>query len=320
MELESEGAGGCPIRHRGAEVGGGRSRHATSASAASRRRFPGAHGATRDRRSERSDLLAIRRNRRRTMKRIAVVLMLAAMSLAAQDNKNPQSKPPTVSDEVMNRMVEERIARARVEKLFVLKYADPGQVVNLVRALGGSADQNIQMRAIAVTAEKGAMTVIEDAIKQLDVPAAAPKNIELTIYLIVGTDAESGVGIPVPKDLESVVAQLKGVFPFKNYRQADLIEVRTRTGERVGTVSDGGTVNGLGAGTVRTILNIRAAGLAPDGSTVRLDNMEAAIHWPSIDQTLSLSASVDVKEGQKVVVGRIGVAHDQALFLVLAAR
>src|ERR1035438_9800446 len=86
-----------------------------------------------------------------------------------------------------------------------------------------------------------------------------------------------------------------------------LSPVRTRTGERVGTVSDGGTVNGLGAGTVRTILNIRAAGLAPDGSTVRLDNMEAAIHWPSIDQTLSLSASVDVKEGQKVVVGRIGL-------------
>ena len=237
------------------------------------------------------------------MKRIAAVLMLAALSWGAQDNKNTPPKPPNVV----------------VEKLFVLKYADPGPVMNLVRALGGQGNENTQMRAIAVTAEKGAMTVIEDAIKQLDAPAAAPKNIELTIYLIVGTDAESGVGIPVPKDLESVVAQLKGVFPFRNYRQADLIEVRTRTGERVGTVSDGGTVNGLGAGTVRTILNIRAAGLAPDGSTVRLDNMEAAIHWPSIDQTLSLSASVDVKEGQKVVVGRIGVAHDQALFLVLTA-
>lgn len=236
------------------------------------------------------------------MKRIAAVLMLAAVSWAAQDSKNNPPKPAPVS----------------VEKLFVLKYADPGPVMNLVRALGGSGNENTQMRAIAVTAEKGAMTVIEDAIKQLDTPAAAPKNIELTVYLMVGTDAESGVGISVPRELESVVSQLKGAFPFKNYRQVDLIEIRTRTGERVGTSSDGGTVNGMG-GTVRTNFGLRAAGLAQDGSTVRLDSMEASIRWPDMDHSLNLNASVDVKEGQKVVVGRIGVAHDQALFVVLTA-
>ena len=161
------------------------------------------------------------------MKRIAVLLMLAALSLAAQDNKNTQTKPPAVT----------------VEKLFVLKYADPGQVMNLVRALGGSADQNTQMRAIAVTADKTAMAVIEDAVKQLDTPAAAPKNIELTVYLILGTDAENSTGNPVPKELESVVTQLKGAFPFKNYRQVDLIEMRTRTGERAYTRSEGAVVS-----------------------------------------------------------------------------
>jgi hypothetical protein len=237
------------------------------------------------------------------MKRIAALLMLAALSWAAQDNKNAPTKPPNVI----------------LEKLFVLKYADPGPVMNLVRALGGQGNENTQMRAIAVTAETRAMGVIEDAIKQLDTPAAAPKNIDLTVYLIVGTDAESAVGNPVPKELESVVAQLKGAFPFKDYRQVDSIELRTRTGERVGTTSDGGRVNGVTNGTIRTNFGIRAAGLSQDGSTVRLDNMEAAIHWPGMDNVLALSASVDVKEGQKVVVGRIGVAHDQALFVVLTA-
>ncbi|MGA2272882.1 MAG: hypothetical protein ABSH00_04955 [Bryobacteraceae bacterium] len=240
------------------------------------------------------------------MKRIAAVLMLAALSLAAQDNKNAPSKPPATS----------------VEKLFVLKYADPGQVIGLVRALGGQADQNAQMRAIAVTADKGAMAVIEDAIKQLDTPAAAPKNIDLTIYLIVGTDVEGGLGSPISKELESVVAQLKGTFPFKDYRQVDLIELRTRTGERVATASQGGTVSpmqGDPGGTIRTDFGIRAVGLSPDGSTVRLDYMEAAIHWPGMGNVLALNASVDVKEGQKVVVGRIGVTRDRALFLVLTA-
>jgi len=236
------------------------------------------------------------------MKRIAVLLMLAAASWAAQDNKNSQNKPASVY----------------VERLFVLKYADPGPVMNLVRALGASGTENNQMRAIAVTAEKSSMVVIEEAVKQLDTPAAAPKNIDLTVYLVVGTDAESGVGSAVPKELESVVAQLKGAFPFKNYRQVDQIEVRSRTGERVATSSDGGSVNNMGA-AVRTNLGIHAAGLAQDGSTVRLDSMEASIRWPDVDHNLNLSASVDVKEGQKVVVGRIGVAHDQALFVVLTA-
>jgi len=236
------------------------------------------------------------------MKRIAAVLMLAALSLAAQDNKSAQSKPPAVT----------------VEKLFVLKYADPVQVVNLVRALGGSAEQNTQMRAIAVTAEKGAMAVIEDAVRQLDTPAAAPKNIELTVNLMVGSDSESGMGVPVPKELESVVAQLKSAFPFKNYRQVDLIEMRTRTGERVETRSEGGTVSSPN-GTTETYLVIRSAGLAQDGSTVRLDDMMASIHWPGVNNNLTLKASLDVKEGQKAVVGRIGVAHDQALFVVLTA-
>ena len=237
------------------------------------------------------------------MKRIAVVLMLAAVAWAGQDNKNTPQKPAPVY----------------VEKLFVLKYADPGPVMNLVRALGGSGTENTQMRAIAVTAEKGAMVVIEEAVKQLDAPAAAPKNIELTVYLIVGTDAESGVGSAVPKELESVVAQLKGAFPFKNYRQVDQIGLQTRTGERVGTDSDGGTVDGPGGGTVRTSFSTDAVGLAQDGSTVRLNRMQVSIHWPAIDHNLAVNASVDVKEGQKVVVGRIGVAHDQALFVVLTA-
>ena len=37
-------------------------------------------------------------------------------------------------------------------------------------------------------------------------------------------------------------------------------------------------------------------------------------------QDLGLNADVDIKEGQKVVVGRVGMSRDQALFLVLTAR
>jgi hypothetical protein len=252
-----------------------------------------------------------------TMKRIAVLLMLAALSSAAQDDKNTPPKPPAVT----------------VQKLFVLQYADPEQVYHFLMMLGGSFSASREMHAIAAKADQREMTVIEDAIKQLDVPSAAPKNIELTVNLIVGTEAEGGLGGAVPKELESVVTQLKGAFPFKSYRQVDQIELRTRTGERATTRSEGAVVSKDSlsgcvvdkdgakpqATTITTDFAIRAASLAQDGSSVRLDEMEASINWPGIANNLRLHASVDVKEGQKVVVGRIGVAHDQALFVVLTA-
>jgi hypothetical protein len=243
--------------------------------------------------------------------------MLAALSSAAQDDKNTPPKPPAVM----------------VQKIFVLKYADPEQVYPFLSMLGGSFHASRAMHAIAVKADQREMTVIEEAIKQLDVPSAAPQNIELTVNLIVGSEAESGTGGAVPKELESVVAQLKGAFPFKNYRQVDQFELRTRTGERAETRSEGAVVSKDSlpgcvvdkdgakprATTITTSFAIRAASLAQDGSSVRLDSMEASIDWPGIAYSLKLNASVDVKEGQKVVVGRIGVAHDQALFVVLTA-
>lgn len=252
------------------------------------------------------------------MKKIAVLLMLAALSCAAQDKENNPPKPPD----------------ATVQKLFVLQYADPQQVAHLLGMFGGSLIiPSKEMHAIAVKADQREMAVIEDAIKHLDVPSAAPKNIELTVNLIVGSEAENGMGGAVPKELESVVTQLKGAFPFKNYRQVDQIELRTRTGERAVARSEGAVVSKDSlpvyvpetgparpqATTITTFFVIHAASLAQDGSAVRLDGMEASISWPGIANNLTLNASVDVKEGQKVVVGRIGVAHDQALFLVLTA-
>jgi len=35
---------------------------------------------------------------------------------------------------------------------------------------------------------------------------------------------------------------------------------------------------------------------------------------------LGIQTDLDIKEGQKVVVGRLGISHDQALFLVMMAK
>jgi hypothetical protein len=126
----------------------------------------------------------------------------------------------------------------------------------------------------------------------------------------------------VPKDLESVVTQLRNTFPFKNYKLLDVITLRTRTGQ--GADTSGSAGGNTGPATL-TNFRINSANVAADGSTIRIDGMRVGVRMPVQNPTgfnyqdLGLNANVDIKEGQKVVVGRIGMSKDQALFLVLSA-
>jgi hypothetical protein len=240
------------------------------------------------------------------MKRLLFALMLlAALPLAAQEPKNPIYTP----------------------RVFILKYADPNQLSNLFRVFVGSITQNHEMHAIAVSGSPEAIATIEDAIKRLDVPPPPPQNIELTVYYVIGGDSENAGGV-LPKDLDSVATQLKNAFPFKTYRLLDALELRTRNGQGGdGSGSPGPNAGGLGA-TV-TQFHMNSASVSQDGSSVRIDSMKAGVKLPVAKATteggytyvdLGVNADVDIKPGQKVVVGHLSMGQNQALFLVLMVR
>lgn len=248
------------------------------------------------------------------MRRVLLGLLLAAGLLSAgQDAKKAdtaQKKP-------------------QVQRLFILKYADPNQLMDLLRVFDAQVRQNADMHALAIEATPEAMRAIEDAIQKLDVPSALPKNIELTIYLLVATDAATPTGSAVPKDLDAVATQLKNTFPFKNYGLLDVMTFRTRTGQQVSTTSSGGSFQ-IGGKPVSAISSVRinSIGVGSDGSTVRIEKLNFDDRIPvqtgSGDQfsyqNLGIQTDLDIKEGQKVVVGRLGISHEQALFLVMMAK
>lgn len=240
------------------------------------------------------------------MKRKLMFLLLAALPLAAQENV---PKPP-------------------VQKLIPLKYADPRTVMDLLRVFDGQIIPNTEMHALAVKATPQSMQAIEEAVARLDTPAAAPKDIELTIHLLVGTDLDGNIGNPLPKDMDPVATQLKNSFPFKNYRQLDILTLRSRAGQRAGTESSGGFMQfGSITKPVVTSFSINSSSIGADGTTVRLDGLRSSSRIPVEispgsfnNQDLSLNTDLDIREGQKVVVGRMGINREQALFLVLTAR
>jgi hypothetical protein len=240
-----------------------------------------------------------------------LAILVLALPLAAQDEKKPENNPPPEPQE---------------RKLFILKYADPDRLKNLLGILGANASSSVTLHAVTVSASARDMPAIEDAIKRLDVPPTpppTPPDIDLAAYFIIGSDAAPGSGV-LPKELDPVVVQLKTAFPFKAYNLMDTLSLLTRSG-------DGGNTNSISQpeGTPAPVIDrfsISSATMNPDGSSVRVEKLRAEIRMPTGTPNnpqyfdLGLNADVDVKEGQKVVVGRLGIGRDQALFLVLTAR
>ena len=245
------------------------------------------------------------------MKRLLLALILIAAPLAAQNEKK-DDRPASTS--------------THIQRLFILKYAEPRNIQQLLQVFDAQIISNSDLHAVAVTATPQAMQAVEEAIAKLDVPSAAAKNVELTMQLVVGSDTD-GAGGPLPKDLEPVVTQLRNTFPFKHYGLLDVLTLRTRVGQRASTDSSGGAIQfGSVSRPVYSTFGINSSSLGPDG-TVRLDGLRANSRIPVENspgqfnmQDLNLSSDVDIKDGQKVVIGRHGITRDQALFLVLSAR
>src|SRR5689334_16190768 len=91
------------------------------------------------------------------------------------------------------------LPQEQVQKVVPLKYADPQSLVRLLQVFGVQMQFDNRMRVITVSGMKDRVSVVEDAIKQLDVPSAAQKDIELTAYFVTGSNnAAQNAGNPIP--------------------------------------------------------------------------------------------------------------------------
>jgi hypothetical protein len=188
----------------------------------------------------------------------------------------------------------------------------------------GSVTPNAAMHAIAVSATASAMAAIEDAVGRLDVPSSAPQNVELTAYLLTGTNVDGAAPTTLPKELDGVVAQLKAAFAYKSYKLGDILTLRGRTGQRLNTTGVGGSVTIAGAPLpIYTDFQVGSLSVGADGA-IRIDSLQVNNKVPVGDRDqlriLALSTDVDIKEGQKVVVGKMALSQNEAMFLVLMAR
>ncbi|SPE32114.1 conserved exported hypothetical protein [Candidatus Sulfopaludibacter sp. SbA6] len=236
------------------------------------------------------------------MKRFLLAMALLAAPLPAQPSQDPNEQ---------------------IQKLVTVKYIDPLSLRNLLGNFGVDIRVDSHVRVVALIGPRNRVTTAEDAIKQLDIPAAAQKDIELAVYFVVASDQPNLTGNPIPQDLQSTVATLKTTFPFKAYLLLDALSLRARSG--VGAESTGQLSGGR-----LTTFKVNSASLEADGSMIRLDHLHAGLRIPVslgagkgntyMDTGISTEV-VDVKEGQKLVVGRSSLdGPEKAMFLILIAK
>jgi hypothetical protein len=149
----------------------------------------------------------------------------------------------------------------------------------------------------------------------------------MTAYLLIGNETAGTEPSAMPKELDSVVIQLKNAFAFKSYRLLDILALRTRVGQRASNSSVGRPMQiGDKVAAPTTQFRIASAGIGSDETTVRIDGLNLQSRIPVATgqgqfgyQDVGLQADVDIKQGQKVVIGRVSVA-ESALFVVLTAQ
>lgn len=139
-----------------------------------------------------------------------------------------------------------------------------------------------------------------------------------------------------------MVAQLKNAFSYKGYKLLDVLTVRTRTGRAVSTSSVGSAVPMANVSQpIITQLKIDSVSVGPEGA-IRIDGLKAGNRVPVATGSfqpgvggagvnplvntqynymdIGISADLDIREGQKVVVGKMNMNPNEATFLVLTAR
>lgn len=246
---------------------------------------------------------------------IAKVLMIAVFTALLAHGQQSAKQEAKAPDEQANWSM----------KVFQVKYADVNQLADLFRTFGARVEAKQGLNALAVRAPDSVLAAIEESLKRLDIAPRPQKNIDLTAYLLIASAQESAAS-KTPAEIDPVIKQLRTVFNYRGFRLLDTVMMRQREGT-------GGTVNGTVASPTsatqqpvpyRFHVNSLRIGSDDTAGMVHINGLNLNLQVPFAlgpPVSVGIGTDVDVREGQKVVVGKANIDNSEnALILVLTAK
>jgi hypothetical protein len=240
----------------------------------------------------------------------------------AAETKAPEAAPKTLKENPVAHAWSRLPRASDVQKVFIIKNVKVRPLAEVLAVFPATITLSYyaETTALGISAPPAVMAAIEETIKRLDVPPPPFKSIELTGYILEAL-AHPADTPSMPPELESVVAQLKRTFSYLAYRLADTLIARARDSSGLDAdVTSAGDF--LEVGRLTYLLSVRRAFITEGtgGAVVHLDRMSFRAHNPKMMGPARFSGDVDIRAGQRVVVGNTGLGSGNAIILVLSAR
>lgn len=221
-------------------------------------------------------------------------------------------------------------AQEQVTKIVHVQYANAQTLARMASmASNVAADADNTLHVIVLKGQPSAVDSVQQTIRELDVPSAAPgwKDIEVIVSVIGASSGSDLPGQEMPGAMAPVVKQLRAIFPYKNYQLLSSMLLRSKEGAKAenkgnmkGFPSGGGSSIPGGYSVSYTYSSVSSEQNKP---VIHLRNFQFSMDVPSSNRmfNVGVETDIDLPQGQKTVVGKANVeSSDLALFVVLTAR
>lgn len=209
------------------------------------------------------------------------------------------------------------------------------------RASGVDVQVSSALKAIVLKGQPADVANVERTIAELDSSTGANstgsgvRNIELTIHAIAGSSEPLAGFEEVSGDaLAPVLKQLRAIFPYKHYELLTTILMRSAqntAGNAEGVIRPIQTTDQILMPMKYRMSYERVGALTEAVPLIHVGNLQFSASVPYAvglresrqfqNFPIGISSNVDVREGQKVVVGTSNVPEgNTSVFLVLSAR
>jgi hypothetical protein len=249
---------------------------------------------------------------------VVSTLVASALLTPALAQQATTPKPPPASD------APKRGPRPDdVQKVFVLKNVRADDLAELLSVFPAQITnvERTGLSALSVSAAPAVLAAIEETIKRLDVPPPPAKGMEVTGYVLeCSAKAEGG---SAPSELQDVVGQLKRTFGYADCGVGQTLFARGSNHARFRSAAGSkpeSRDHPPGAELVPGTYVLEAGRVDIDGSQTPSVIRFRGLSLQIIGSTVGFSADVDVRDGQKVVLGKLGSVSGKDAMLVLTAR
>ena len=236
------------------------------------------------------------------MRLLLAALIVSAASIAAAQDSAPEAKAAADAKAAASPSPEAKrgIRPGDVQKVFVLKHVHVNDLARLLSVFPAeiSGMERDTTRVLSVSAAPGVVAAIEETVKRLDVAPSPIRSVEITAHVL--ECSPSGEAGTIPQDLQGVLAQLKKAFNYTGCSLARTLYARGSDDGRLSLES-----------------NERAAGNYQLSGRVEVDSSQPPVVRLRALDLLNftgpnrgrINGDIEVRDGQKVVLGRLGTTE-----------